>query len=177
MFYSGIASIVFAVAVAAGLGACASTPKYAPADDVDGYGHYSTQLSENRYRVVYNGSRSTSLNTTRDYAMLRAAELTMREGYDWFRIVDRETVSFSEPQPQSGFSYERTYYVERSCGLLSCSQSVRPWTTTQLDMRSDRARTKHSHVLEIVIGKGELPEDDSDYYQADAVARSLVESM
>ena len=177
MFYSRIASFAFAVAVAAVLGACGSTPKYAPADDVDSYGYYSTQLSENRYRIVYNGRRSTSLNTSRDYALLRAAELTLREGYDWFRIVERETVSFNEPQPQSGLSYERAHHVERSCGLLSCSQSVRPWTSTRLDMSSDRGRTKHSHALEIVMGKGEPPEDDSDYYQADEAVRSLVESM
>lgn len=176
-FYSRIASIAVVIAFAAGLGACASTPKYTPADDAEDYGHYSTRLDENRYRIVYNGNRSTGLNTTRDYALLRAAELTLGDGYDWFQVVDRESATISESQPQTGFSYERAYYVERSCGLLGCSQSVRPWTTTRVDMNDGRSRTKHTHVLEIVMGKGSVPQDGGNYYDAETVAKSLIESM
>lgn len=176
-FYSRIASMAFFIVIASGLGACASTPKYTPADDAEDYGHYSTRLDDNRYRIVYNGNRSTGLNTTRDYALLRAAELTLHDGYDWFQVVDRESATISESQPQTGFSYERAYYVERSCGLLGCSQSVRPWTTTRVDMNDGRSRTKHSHVLEIVMGKGSVPQDGGNYYDAEIVAKSLVESM
>lgn len=180
-FYSRIASLAVFITFATGLGACASTPKYTPADDAEDYGHYSTRLDENRYRIVYNGNRSTGLNTTRDYALLRAAELTLRDGYDWFQVVDRESATIvqtqRESQPQTGFSYERAYYVERSCGLLGCSQSVRPWTTTRVDMNDGRSRTKHTHVLEIVMGKGSVPQDGGNYYDAETVAKSLVESM
>lgn len=174
MFYSRIALLAVSVL---GLAACASTPDYVPADDADDFGHYSTRLDENRYRIVYNGGRSSGLNTTRDYALMRAAELTLADGYDWFEVVDRETVTFRDRAPETGVSVERAYYVERSCGLLGCRQSVRPWTTTRIDMDADRSRTRHSHMLEIVMGKGKIPENGGNYYDAGTVATSLFESM
>ena len=163
-----------------GLAACASTPGYVPANDPDDFGHYSTRLDANRYRVIYNGGRTTGLNTTRDYALMRAAELTLADGYDWFEVVDRETVTVTDQGnggPQMGFGVEQTYYVERSCGLLSCSQSVRPWTTTRVDLDSGRSVTRHSHMLEIVMGKGEIPEKGGNYYNAASLAKSLFGSM
>lgn len=176
-FYSRMASRILAAVAVLGLAACASTPEYVPADDADDFGHYSTPLGDDRYRIVYNGGRSTGPNATRDYALMRAAELTLADGYDWFEVVDRETVTIREREPQAGAAVERGYYVERSCGLLGCSQSVRPWTATRIDMEVDRSGTKHSHVLEIVMGKGEIPEDGGNYYDAGTVAAALFESM
>lgn len=180
MFSSRVASHVIYTVCVLGLAACASTPGYVAADDPDDFGHYSTHLDDNRYRIVYNGGRSTGLNATRDYALMRAAELTLRDGYDWFEVIDRETVTITDHGdrgPEMGFGIEHTYYVERSCGVLSCSQSVRPWTTTRLDMDSSRPVTRHSHMLEIVMGEGEIPEKGSDYYDAASLAESLFESM
>jgi hypothetical protein len=176
-FFSTIAFRALAAACVLGLAGCASTPDYVPADDVDDFGHYSTKLGDDRYRIVYTGGRSTGLNTTRDYALMRAAELTLADGYDWFEVVDRETVTIRDHEPETGFGVERAYYVERNCGLLSCSRSVQPWTTTRLRMDIDRSQTKHSHMLEIVMGKGEIPEHGGSYYDADTVAAALFESM
>jgi len=173
MFYSRVALI----AIVLGLGACASTPKYAPADSVDDYGHYSSKLEENRYRIVYNGRPSTGPTTTRDYALLHAAELTLREGYDWFEIVDREMATSHTRQPSAGFTYERAYYVEQSCGLLSCSRSMYPTTGTRMDIDTGRSQTKYSYVLEIVMGKGEMPENGGNYYAAAPIASSLIASL
>jgi hypothetical protein len=180
MFYSRIAYRTIVSICVLGLAACASTSGYVPADDPEDVGHYSTRLDDNRYRVVYNGGRTTGPNTTRDYALMRAAELTLADGYDWFEVVDRETVTVTDQGnrgAEMGFGVERTYYVERSCGLLSCSQSVRPWTTTRVGLDSGRSVTKHSHMLEIVMGKGEIPEEGGNYYDAASLAKSLFESM
>jgi hypothetical protein len=174
MFNSKFALIVIML----GLGACASNPKYVPADSADDYGHYSTRLDENRYRIVFNGKRTASLNTTRDYALLRAAELTMQEGHDWFQIVDRETsTDRRETDPAMTFGYQRATFVERNCGLLTCSQSVRPRDYRYMDISTSRPQTVHSHALEIVMGSGAMPDGDGNYYDASSVARSLWNSM
>lgn len=177
MFNPRIALIVIAL----GLGACASGPKYVPANNAEDYGHYSTKLDDNRYRIVFNGGPTTGLNTTRDYALLRAAELTLQEGYDWFEIVDRETSSESRDRhsmgPGMGFAYERAYYVERNCGLLACSQSVRPRNYSYMEMSNTRPRTVHSQTLEILMGTGEIPQKGGNYYNASSIAKSLWESM
>jgi hypothetical protein len=46
-----------------------------------------------------------------------------------------------------------------------------------MEMDTGRSRTKYSHVLEIVMGKGEIPADGGNYYEAASVASSLVASM
>jgi hypothetical protein len=174
MFNSRLA-IIF---IALGLGACASGPKYVKADHENDYGHYTTQLAENRYRIVFNGGQSTSLNMTRDYALLRAAELTLQAGYDWFQVVDRETnTDRRNNEPQMAFGYERAYYTERSCGLLACSKSVYPRDYRYMKISNERARSVHSHSLEIVTGSGAMPADGGNYYDASSVAKSLWASM
>lgn len=171
-------SRIVLVAVALGLGACASNAsKYVPARHAEAHGHYSTQLAENRYRVVYNGDRRTGINATRDFALLRASEITLREGYDWFRVVDRETATEHAQRAGSSIGYERVYSVDEThCGLLSCTRHSRPVGLARMDLDTDRPVAKHSHALEIVMGKGQMPEDGGDYYDARSVSKSLVAS-
>ena len=171
-----IARIVI-LASALTLGACASsTPRYVAADDATDYGHYTRKISEDRYRVNFNGDRHTNLQEARDFTLLRAAEITMSEGYDWFQIVDRETSTTEKPQPSMEFDYEHSYTTYRSCGLISCSESVRPttWQRTRLD--STRTKSVHTHSIEIVLGKGEMPED-GHYYDATDVIKTLFMQM
>lgn len=177
MSYSRVALIALVLAVVLGLGACASSPEYVRADSADDYGHFSSKLEESRYRIVYNGRSSTGPATTRDYALLHAAELTLREGYDWFEVVDREMTTSQSRQPAAGFAYERTYYVERSCGLLSCSRATYPMSGARLAVDSGRSQTRYSYVLEIVMGKGELPEKGGNHYAAAPIASSLIASL
>jgi hypothetical protein len=176
MSYSRVALIALVQAVVLGLGACASSPEYARADSADDYGHFSSRLDENRYRVVYNGRPSTGPATTRDYALLHAAELTLREGYDWFEVVDREMTTSQTRQPAAGVSYERTY-AERRCGLLSCSRATYPASGAGMAVDSGRSQTRYSYVLEIVLGKGEMPEKGGNHYAAAPIASSLIASL
>lgn len=172
MFISRII-VVFALFT---LGACASSPRYVAADSADGYGHYSRKIAENRYRVNFNGSRRANLQETRDFALLRAAELTVSKGYDWFQVVDRESATIEAREPRTGIGVERAWYVERDCGLLGCSRSVDPATYTQMTVDSGRPVEKHSYSLEIVMGTGEVPED-GNYYDAEEVMETIYSSM
>jgi hypothetical protein len=158
------------------LSACASSPRYVAADDAGDYGYYARKISDDRYRVNFNGNRHTGLQDTRDYALLRAAELTLAQGNDWFLIVDRETATIESRQADAGFGYERAWYTQRSCGLISCRESVRPATYTTWRIDSGKPDQQHSHSIEIVMGKGETPED-GNYYDAKDVADALGEAM
>ena len=158
------------------LGACASSPNYVAADSADDYGHYSRKISENRYRVNYNGNSRANFQDTRDFALLRAAELTLAEGHDWFQIVDRESATTETREPSVGFAYERANYVQKSCGLLSCTRNARPATYSRMDFDTKRPKTSHSHSLEIVLGKGKIPQD-GNYYDAKDVMKSIYDTM
>lgn len=162
------------IAVFLTLGACASSPRYVAADSAYDYGYSARKISENRYRVNFNGGRRADLQDTRDYALLRAAEITVSEGYEWFQVVDRETATTESRSPHAGvgLAYERAFYTERRCGLLGCSERTRPVTYTTWTVDSHRPDMRHSHSLEIVMGKGKMPED-GHYYDAEQVMKAI----
>lgn len=179
MFNSSLYARAIWLLAAVALSGCASSPQYVAADDAGDFGHYSTKLADNRYRVVYNGNNRIDLNKTKDYALLRAAELTLQEGYSWFEVVDRATTTKerSSDRPHSGAGVERSYEVQRSCGLLGCTERVRPTTTVGMHVETGRAEEKHSYALEILMGNGEMPEKGGNYYDASSVTKSIWERM
>lgn len=158
------------VILAASLTGCASSPRYVAADGANDYGYSSRQISEGRYRVNFNGSRRAGLEETRDYALLRAAQLTLANDYDWFRIIDRETSTVTESrEPRTGVAFQRTYDTRTDCGLLACTRSTRPVTRTTYSVDMSRPSEKHAHSIEILMGKGDLPEDGSGYDASEIV--------
>ena len=113
---SKVRPVVLAAALAsASLAGCSTPTPYQPA--MAGHrtsGGYSEQrISEDRYRVNFAGNSLTSRDRVEGYLLFRAAELTVRDGYDWFLIVDRLTEhdveTYVEPDPFYRPWYGRDY--------------------------------------------------------------------
>ena len=80
---------IFAVAALAMAGCTTGYgPSYGPADSryEDGYSDY--RVDDNRYRVQYRIERGDT-RLAQDWALRRAAELTLDTRYDWFQITSR----------------------------------------------------------------------------------------
>lgn len=72
------------------LAACATAPtRYQPASGPRAVGFSEYRIEPGRYRVTFRGGAGASAEQVSDYALLRAADLTLAEGYDWFRVSDR----------------------------------------------------------------------------------------
>jgi len=58
----------------------------------DGFrgGYVESQLSENIYRVYFGGNGYTSTQRAADFALIRAAELTIDKGYKFFVIISND---------------------------------------------------------------------------------------
>jgi len=72
-----------------GLAACTSPTPYRAATGDTGY--RDQQIETNRFRVSFAGNSATPLNRVQDYALYRAAELTVANGYDYFKVASRST--------------------------------------------------------------------------------------
>lgn len=80
------------IAAAAALTACATTPpSYSAAATQGSAGYSEQQIESNRYSVTYRAASSADAGLLRDYALLRAADLTVQRGSQWF-WVDRTSV-------------------------------------------------------------------------------------
>lgn len=76
--------------------ACATGPSaYGPAATGNGLGFENTKIESDRFRINYTGRSAAE---AQDFALLRAAEIALDEGYSHFRIISGQT---SQDQPAS----------------------------------------------------------------------------
>jgi hypothetical protein len=83
-----------AIALAAGLAACATATPYQPATFTargPQNGFYEQPLEGNRWRVGFAGNTVTGRQQVEDALLLRAAEITLQQGFDHFLAVNRAT--------------------------------------------------------------------------------------
>lgn len=146
------------------LAACASNgAKYEMASDDSDYGYYESKITDNRYRVSYNGKTSATRDEVKDMALLRAAELTLLNDHDWFRVMDRDTEQSSRDgnaRVTTGLGAGRDVY--RSCGLLGCTTTVSP-AYAGIEITSRPGRDMYTTSIEIAMGDGEVDDETSVY--------------
>lgn len=73
---------------ALGLAACATAPVYQPASGRTALGYQDQRIEANRYRISYRAQTPEAAN---DFALRRAAEITVNDGADWFEVISRDT--------------------------------------------------------------------------------------
>jgi len=155
--------------------ACATSgPNYTSANGSGGQGYHDSKLADGRYRVSYSGGRTDTAAEVKDLALLRAAELTMLEDFDWFRIVDRETVKNVEDRASREIAVRQPQRVTRDCGLLGCTSSVEPGYSG-VGIASTQRDQRYETTLEIRMGKGEIS-DPSSIYNARELYKNLKAS-
>lgn len=157
-------SLIAAVALAA-LGACASTPRYEPAAEPGASGYSEIQIESNRYFVTYRARGRGDAAVLHDYALLRAAELTLQQGGAWF-WVDRRTLD-EAPVGRSGPS------VGVGVGGGSWGGRGGGGVSVGLNFPIGGGGQRASAVtLEVRIGEGPKP-DDANAYDASETAANL----
>lgn len=151
------------IAVAAlSLAACATAPTlYQPAVGPQAVGYSEYRIEPGRFRVTFRGGPGAPAQQVMDYALVRAADLAIAEGYDWFRVADRFTEGRPDNGPRIGLGVGGGDYGYRS------GVSVGVGTSFNLGGGPSVATT-----IEVVMGRGERPRD-GDVYDARALRRSL----
>jgi hypothetical protein len=99
-----------------------------------------------------------------DYALLRAADLTLADGYDWFRVVDRYAA-------QSGGGGGPQLSVGAGGGSGGYRSGVGVGVGTSFDLSGGPALTQ---IIEIIMGKGAPPPSaKGEVYNAADVRRTI----
>ena len=157
-------TLFFAAAVV-GLAACASTPAYGPASTTASAGYSEIQIENNRYSVTYRAPGGADAALLQDYALLRAADITLERGADWF-WVDRRNVDVARGYGGSsigvgvgGGSFGRHSGVGASVGL-------------NFPLGGGGGQSARSATLEIRLGQGPKP-DDPSAYDAHTIATNI----
>ena len=148
------------------LAACATAvgTAYGPAD-AKGYGYTETRIEQDRYRITFAGDGATAPELVEDYALLRAAELAIENGYDWFRIIGRSV----DEEEKGG--------VGLGAGLGTGSYGRRSGVSVGVggNLGTVGAKRFYTARLEALFGKGEKPADasSSEVYDAQSVIDTI----
>jgi len=144
------------------LGACATEPtRFQPAAGPAAVGFSDMRIEPGRYRVTFHGGPGAPPAQVEDYALLRAANLALAEGYDWFRITDRVT--------------RQTGYSGASLGIgvggasFGRHSAVGGSVGTGIPLGGGPSLTT---TMEVLMGKGPRP-PEGDVYDASGVERSI----
>jgi hypothetical protein len=147
--------------LALSLSACETATAYQQAPRPGAMGYSDYRIEPSRYRITFEGGDGAPDAQVRDYVLLRAAQVTLRDGYDWFRIADREG-SVAPPHTRGsisfgfgGFNFGRGGGIGGGVG-----------TTVPIDGGPRIGRS-----IEILAGKGPVPKDGA--YDARGVAATL----
>lgn len=133
--------------------ACASTSSYGPAARSGAMGYESLQIESNRFRVSYTDSDAAR---ARNRALLRAAEVTLEHGAEWFEVTSGYTADDTVP------SGSRTSVSIGGATGSHGRSSVGIGVGIGFPLGSSSSG-KVTEVLEILIGSGEKPEGPNVY--------------
>ena len=146
---------------------CATQTAYKPAEKRGAEGYTETRLGESRYRISFVGNTQTKSETVKDYALLRAAELSLQQGYEWFQVIERDGDKKVNAATSigSGFSVPGHTSVYRSCGALSCRTTVAssPGFSTGFGVSSTTTTTAYSYAIEVMLGRAPMARPDEAY--------------
>lgn len=162
------------------LASCATQTPYQPAAERGAQGYTETRLADNRYRVVFAGNSVTPSETVQDYALLRAAELTLQQGYDWFAVTgqDIERRDRQNTVADTSFAIPPQTSVYQQCGLIACRTTVAqsPGVGFGGGVSSVSTSSAYTSQFEILLQK--YPKANTpDAYDARDVVKTLREAM
>jgi hypothetical protein len=146
---------------AIGLTACQTPTVYGPAASASAVGYSETAIEQGRWRVTFHGGSGADAARVGDLALLRAADLTLAQGYDWFRVTDR----YDQAQPSGG------PYVSLGGGGggFGRGSAVGVGGDVGFDLSGGPKLTR---TLDILMGKGAAPAD-ADVYDARQVRATI----
>ncbi len=149
------------------LAACASTPPaYGPAASAGAVGYSERQIESNRYFVTYRAPQGADASLLQDYALLRAADLTLQNGSDWF-WVDRRSLDEEAALargPSIGVGVGAGSWGGRSGGSVGVGVNI--------PIGGASRQRASAATLEIRLGEGPKP-DDPNAYDARSTSTNL----
>lgn len=136
------------------LAACASLQPYGPQTAPGGQGFSEQRIESNRYRVTYRGVGAAG--AVSDWALLRAAELTSQQGYDWFEVVQ----TWTDGRPGGAGGVRPSVSIGGGSSRWGGYRSSGVGVGVGIDLSGPQPTAT---TLEVVLGRGPAPERASVY--------------
>jgi hypothetical protein len=154
------------IAIMLGLSGCATAPVYQAANGSD-FGYSDQKIEDDHYRISYNGDASTPRETVENFLLYRMSEVTLEQGYDYFKVIDSDTechTKYIETTDGKPCNYYRPYgaaFPYYGYGYI-CDSTTRIYESK-----------RYEAVAFISLFHGEKPSNDAFAFDARAVMSNL----
>lgn len=145
------------------LSACTSLQPYGPQTRPGGQGWSEQRIEADRWRVGYDGVGDP--RRVADLALIRAAELTLEQGRDWFEV----TQSWTDGRPGAAGGVRPSVSIGAGTGGWGGHRTSGVGVGVGLDLSGPQPSSAR---IEIVTGRNPRP-DRPDAYDARAILQSL----
>ena len=155
--------LIAPILAALALTACA-TPQptlYQAAVRPGAVGYTELRIEPGRYRITFRGGPGAPPEQVADYALLRAADLAIADGYDWFRVSERFMAGEPDRSPRVSLGFGGGNYGWHGGSSVGVGTSF-----------STGGGPTVASTLEVVMGKGPRP-PGADVYDARGVRSSV----
>ena len=152
------------VALAALLGGCASTTTpYRAATTPEDQGYQEQRIEANRYRVTFTGNSATAREAVENFMLLRIAELTLKQGFDYFVLDNQDTEA-------------KTYYLQSMTDFGGAWDPFYGclWPRSGFAVSTTQPVTNYKAQAYVVMFKGEKPPLEMKAFDARDVQASLA---
>ncbi|RUO53402.1 CC0125/CC1285 family lipoprotein [Pseudidiomarina homiensis] len=149
-----VTKISFIALVITLLAACTSSTAHYQAAGEKGFGYSDKQLATDMYWVSYK-SRDTNAQKATEYALLRAAELTIAQGYEWFAVSEKDVSGKRLVRNEQTEVHVDTIAncTSDMCGSVPAS---RKYGSDGVNIEQEE-RADFTVELTVLFGKGERP--------------------
>ena len=145
------------------LAGCATPTVFAPMQGASSPGYAETRIEADRWRVTFRGGSDAGRERVADLTLLRAAQLTLQQGNDWFRITERYGDALPPRGPTLSVGAGTADYGWHGGSSFGVGVGGIPLGGGPLI----------SETLEIVMAKGPAPKGDPAVYDAHSIAQSI----
>jgi hypothetical protein len=143
------------------LSACAATSPTVYAPIAEGpHGYAEQQIESDRFRISFHAGADMTIEGAEDMALLRAAEVTLAQGGDWFLVVNRGR-SGNDRDPVR---------MQSSVGYHTGSR--RSGSSVGLGMIFDASAGEKTADLEILVRQGERELGPDSYDSRSVIANN-----
>ena len=154
--------IMIPALAALSLVACSTPTVFAPAARPGASGFAESRIESDRWRITFRGGSDAGRERVADLTLLRAAQVTLAQGYDWFRITERYGDALPPRGPTLSIGGGSASYGPGGGGEFGVGVGGIPLGGGPI----------LSETLEVVMGKGQ-PARAPDIYDAHDVVRSI----
>jgi hypothetical protein len=137
---------------------CAGPTSYKPKDWTGGYADFC--INETTYRVNFDGNAYVTINTVKDYAILRCAELALEKGFPYFKLFDEKDFSVNLSQSTPGV-------------ILGTVNPNPPGTTAMVTTVGGGQQSMVKPAVSVIMVCLKEKPDDDLFYDAKLVQESI----